>query len=68
MLRKVTIHISQDRLQWFVSYEPQITIFQSVEMLLFSTILCFLNAVNYWGLCAMVHAVYIKRLGLRIAS
>ena len=68
MLRKVTIHISQVRLQWFVSYEPQTTIFQSVEVLLFSTVLFFLNAVNYWGLCATVHAVYIKRLGLRPAS
>ena len=44
MLRKVTIHISQVRLQWLVSYELQITIFQSVEML-FSTILFFINAV-----------------------
>ena len=67
MLRKVTIHISQVILQWFISYEPQITIFQSVEKL-FSTILFFLNAVNYWGLCAMVHAIYIKRLGMRPAS
>jgi hypothetical protein len=67
MLRKITVHISQVRLQWFVSYETQITIFQSVEML-FSTNLFFLNAVNYWGLCSMVYAAYIKRLGLRAAS
>lgn len=67
MLRKVTVHISLVRLQWFVSYEPQITIFQSVEML-FSTNLFFLIVVNYWGLCSMVYAIYIKRLDLRAAS
>jgi len=67
MLRKVTEHISQVRLQWFVSYEPQITILQSVKMLFFTN-LFFLNAVNFCGLCSMVYAVYIKRLGLRAAS
>jgi hypothetical protein len=59
MLRKVAIHISQVRLQWFVSYEPQITIFQSVEMLLFLTILLFSKCGKLLGyLCNGICGLY----------